>query len=97
MKPAQASRPAAQPSVDVARAVRAAVAQVLADSGRPEVEVCDESALREQLGLDSLDLALVVVRLEQTLGIDPFRRRGTAVRTVGDLTAAYRHELELDA
>jgi hypothetical protein len=39
-------------------------------------------------------LALIVVRLEQTLCVDPFRRRRGPVRSVGDLISAYRRELE---
>jgi acyl carrier protein len=73
------------------------VAQVLVDNGRAGAQVRDEDNLRDGLNLDSLDLALVVVRLEQALGIDPFRRRGGPVRTVGDLTEVYRRELELSA
>jgi acyl carrier protein len=77
-----------------ASAVRAALAQVLANHGRGSVEISDADTLREKLGLDSLDLALVVVRLEQALGVDPFRRRGGPVRNVGELIAAYERELD---
>jgi acyl carrier protein len=50
--------------------------------------------LAVEVGLDSLDLAQVVVLLEQQLGVDPFRKRGAAIRTFADLVRAYRTELE---
>lgn len=78
----------------IAEHVRAAIRQVLADHGRVSGEIRDEDRLREQLALDSLDMALVVVRLEQALGVDPFRRRRGPVRNVGDLIAAYQAEME---
>ena len=46
--------------------------------------------LTETLGLRSLDLAQIVLTLEDDLNIDPFQRIPiTAIRTVGDLTDAY--------
>jgi acyl carrier protein len=43
------------------------------------------------LGLDSLDFAEVVVRLEAVFGFDPFAERSVEnLRTVGDLAALYR-------
>ena len=48
------------------------------------------TALDGTLGLDSLDFAEAVVRLEQRFGFDPFAS-GTIdhLRTVGDLAALY--------
>ncbi len=58
----------------------------------PEVEaVRPEQSLVEDLGLQSLDLARIVAKLEMTLGVDPFAElvAVTSIRTPGDLTAAY--------
>ena len=65
------------------------IVDVARDAGRDISEINDNDLLREKLGLDSLDLAVVVVRLEQRLGIDPFRIQHRSVRTVGDLISAY--------
>lgn len=46
--------------------------------------------LSETLGLRSLDLAQIVLTLEDDLNIDPFQTIPiTSIRTVGDLTDAY--------
>jgi acyl carrier protein len=45
------------------------------------------------LGLDSLDWASVIVRLEETTGVDPFEKPvERQLRTVDDLTSLY-HEV----
>ena len=69
------------------------IAEVIADGGRPPNTIEDSQTLRQDLALDSLDLAVIVVRLEQKLDADPFRRRRRQVRTVGDLVDAYFEEL----
>ncbi len=52
--------------------------------------------LSETLGLRSLDLAQIVLTLEDDLDIDPFQTIPiTSIRTVGDLTDAYLVSLGL--
>ena len=52
--------------------------------------------LSETLGLRSLDLAQIVLTLEDDLNIDPFQKIPiTSIRTVGDLTDAYLVSLGL--
>jgi acyl carrier protein len=53
--------------------------------------LCTETILDGSLGLESLDFAEVVMRLEQALGKDPFAT-GTIpdLKTLGDFTALYR-------
>lgn len=74
-------------------AVRAAVKTVYSDTARREREVVPAALLGADLGLDSLDVAQVVVLLERALGVDPFRDHGRAasgpVRTVGHLVTLY--------
>ena len=49
------------------------------------------TALDGSLGLDSLDFAEVVVRLEQAVGVDPFADGAVDnLRTIADLAALYR-------
>ena len=74
--------------------VRRTIAEVARDAGREINQIEEGDLLRETLGLDSLDLAVVVVRLEQKLGIDPFRVRQRSLRTVGDLISAYEEILQ---
>jgi acyl carrier protein len=66
------------------------VNRIRTDSGRSPLEVSDEHTLSEQLDLDSLDLAVLVVQAEQQLGVDPFRQRTSGVRTFGDLVRLYQ-------
>ncbi|MDA7950453.1 MAG: acyl carrier protein [Pirellulaceae bacterium] len=53
--------------------------------------VTPEQRLREIDGLESLDLAELVIRLEQSFGFDPFSRGVTTpLETVADLCKVYR-------
>src|SRR5262245_1648648 len=70
--------------------IRAAIARVLPDKGRPPASLSDEVPLGEEgLGLDSLDLATIVARLDAELGMDPFAGGGHMFRTVGEFIRLY--------
>jgi acyl carrier protein len=70
--------------------VRAAIILVLADNGRSAPALSDDVPLGAGgLGLDSLDLATIVARLDAELGIDPFASGSHAFRTVGEFIALY--------
>jgi acyl carrier protein len=75
--------------------VERAIQHVLSNSGRAGQLLKDEDLLFGKIGLDSLDLAQVVVALEQELKVDPFRKSGRPIRTFGDLVRAYQAELEM--
>ena len=55
-------------------------------------DVTHDKSLSGDLSFESLDIAQLVATLEMKLGVDPFATHVTiaAVRTVGDLCAAYR-------
>jgi acyl carrier protein len=74
--------------------IRQAICEVLSQSGRSPTSLNPSDELVGKIGLDSLDLAQVVVLLEQALGVDPFRASGRAIRTLDDLDQAYRRMLE---
>jgi acyl carrier protein len=74
--------------------VERAIQHVLSNSGRAGLVLKDEDLLFGKIGLDSLDLAQVVVALEQELKVDPFRKSGSPIRTFGDLVRAYQTVLE---
>ncbi|MDD4889478.1 MAG: phosphopantetheine-binding protein [Phycisphaerae bacterium] len=78
---------------DLRGVVIAMIRQVLSDHGRIVAAVLDEQGLfADGVGLDSLDLATLVVRLEQATGRDPFRSGecDRLPRTVGELVSIYR-------
>ncbi|MCA9198983.1 MAG: acyl carrier protein [Planctomycetales bacterium] len=79
--------------IDVRTKVAEVINKVLVDSGRPAIELEDEDILTETVGLDSLDLAVLVVGLEQSLGIDPFREGASPVPTFGELCKVYQDRL----
>lgn len=68
--------------------------RVLVDSGRPARQLSNDDALMETIGLDSLDLAVTVVNLEQELGVDPFRSGASGARTFGELVTLYQRALD---
>lgn len=81
----------------VATSVAQVINRVLTDSGRPAREIQASDTLTGAIGLDSLDLAVLVVGLEQSLGVDPFRQGASAVQTVGELVELYRATIEAKA
>lgn len=70
-----------------------AINRVRKDSGRDEVDLQDSHQLTVEAGLDSLDLAQLVVALEKELGVDPFRDGSATARTVGELAKVYQDAL----
>ena len=65
------------------------ILQIVRDKGRSLEAVHDNDTLQGSLGLDSLDLAVLVVRVEQQLGFDPFRDGGGLVTTFAQLVDRY--------
>jgi acyl carrier protein len=81
----------------IRQTILATLAQVQTDRGRTPSVPQDSDRLTQTLGFDSLDLAVIVVRLEQQLGCDPFREGRPLVATFGELVALYEREAEGDA
>jgi acyl carrier protein len=69
-----------------------AIRRVFSDSGRDVPDIQDDSVFGTAIKLDSLDFAVVVVQLEQALGVDPFRKGARPVQTVGELIQLYADE-----
>jgi len=67
--------------------------QIRVDSGRESIMPDNEHTLTGELGLDSLDLAVLVVSLEKGLGIDPFRDGQASARTLGELVRVYEQAI----
>jgi acyl carrier protein len=82
-------------ATDIRDTIIATIGQVLSDRGRDPGQMDDVRGLfADGIGLDSLDFATVVVRLEQQTGLDPFRT-GQVSRppaTLGQLVAVYRDQ-----
>lgn len=77
--------------MDAAGLVRAELGALLRARGERAPALADDDALTGALGLDSADVLALVPRLNERLGVDPFRvaRAITDLRTVGDLVRAY--------
>jgi acyl carrier protein len=78
---------------DLRAAISETIQEILSDKGRSRDVIGDEERLIETLGLDSLDLAVLVVKLEKQLGCDPFRDGRGAVATFGELVAVYDRDV----
>lgn len=74
--------------------ILAAIRDVAAEQGMSLAPLADDLPLMES-GLDSLCFALLVARLEDTLGADPFSAAGETrlPSTVGELIAFYENAL----
>jgi sugar O-acyltransferase (sialic acid O-acetyltransferase NeuD family) len=93
----EAAPSAAAASSNGAGNVRDTVADVintiLRDTGRETRTFASQDILMGNIGLDSLDLAVMTVSLEQRTGQDPFRSGRGAVRSFGELVAVYEDSL----
>jgi acyl carrier protein len=80
---------------DIAAIVHDQIRRLLIDRFGEPKSFTGEDRLNGTLGLKSLDLAELVVALEETLGADPFAKLVpiTDVRTVNDLVCAYQAAL----
>jgi acyl carrier protein len=56
---------------------------------RDASEIDTSADLREELGLDALDLVLIVTRVEESLGVEVSLPRLDYVRTVSDLALVF--------
>ena len=79
----------ANQSGDLRQAIVDTINKIRTDLGRDKLTPSDSDALTGELGLDSLDLAVLVVSLEKQLGVDPFRDGSATARTLAELTAVY--------
>lgn len=70
--------------------VSRAIGEVFEENGKPKVAVRPDSRILEDLGLDSLNLALLLVKLEERTGRDPFAAGFENFTTVGELVALYQ-------
>lgn len=78
--------------IDVRQVIIEEIALVLREAGKNPPAMGDATSLmRGGLGLDSMDFAVLVVRLEQRLKCDPFNSAALEKfpTTVGELVALY--------
>ena len=77
--------------MSIRAAVIAQIRQVAEDNGQQLPTLTDELVLLNS-GLDSLSIAIIVARLEETLGVDPFSVSGDDAGypvTLGDFIRFY--------
>ena len=66
------------------------LSEVLRDKGQQQTEMRPESLLLGGgLGIDSLDLAVVVIRMAELAGKDPFQNGFIDFQTVGEMASLY--------
>ena len=78
--------------MSVRSTITAQFQQVAREQDRTLAPLADDLKL-VQSGLDSLSFAIVVARLEDSLGVDPFNASGTVELpvTFGDFVRLYEH------
>ncbi len=75
---------------EVLQHIQKLVNNALSDKGEDPQDVGPETELLgEELGIDSLDLAMLVRELEQITGHDPFKDGFIDFRTAGELAKLY--------
>jgi acyl carrier protein len=77
--------------LDTNQVIYGAIQRVARERSLDWENIHDRCALVDDLGFKSLDLARIIAILELQLDVDPFAEQVsiTAIRTVGDLCAAY--------
>lgn len=74
--------------------MRRHLTQILTEGGKPVPAVDRGTPLQPDLPLDSLDWADFTVRMQESLGVDPFVQGvPSGLRTLGDLAALYERAL----
>jgi hypothetical protein len=63
--------------------------EILAEGGLPTSDWAPETNILHDTPLDSMGLAIVVLRLEEKTGKDPFAAGFVHFQTVGELAALY--------
>ena len=79
-------------TMDPRTTIHETIARVLADAGKGDVAFDDDSALVDDLGLASLQIARILAKLEIQLQVTPFDDPSmsvTDIRTVGDLVTQF--------
>lgn len=75
---------------DIIQIITAEVTRLAAEKGEALAAVSTDSVFLDgELPMDSLDLATLVVHLENETGFDPFREGFRQFTTVGELAALY--------
>ena len=81
----------------VSQAVLATITDLMEEQGLDHEGLDEAAKLVDTLGLKSMDIAQIVLVLEDELDADPFQEIPiTSVRTVGDLINAYQVTLNPD-
>lgn len=81
-----------RPSQDVVRElIRGELTALLAENGVTDIPQLDDDDILLDTGLDSLGFVVLVTRLEDALGYDPFTEMAEAVYplTLGEFVAVY--------
>lgn len=63
--------------------------EVLVESGYSETELNENTKILQETDLDSMGLAIVVVKMEEKIGKDPFAQGFIEFHTVGELAKLY--------
>lgn len=82
-------------SYQVEQLIRDVMDEVAAETGREELGVIEGNTVLTESGLDSLGFAILIARLEQKTGYDPFSRLPAEQfpHTFSELVAVYQREL----
>lgn len=75
----------------IASTVLTTISELMSEQDLDVSLLAESAKLVDTLGLKSMDIAQVVLILEDELEVDPFQETPiTSIRTVGDLIAAYK-------
>jgi acyl carrier protein len=76
--------------LEILGAIETQLANIMSSKGLPAPTITTETQLLGgELGIDSLDLAVLVSELEGVIGHDPFRNGFIEFRTAGELAKLY--------
>lgn len=76
-------------STEMVEAVKDVINEVLLETGLEEVEMNENTNILADTNLDSIGLAIVIVKLEEKTGKDPFMEGFIMFHTISDLAELY--------
>lgn len=65
------------------------IKEVMAENELPESDLTPETHILAETSLDSLDLAIVIVKMEEKTGKDPFKEGFIPFSTIEELARLY--------
>lgn len=77
---------------EMVKLVKKKINEVLSENGLPSVNLEGNTNILQETPLDSMGLAIVITKMEEATGIDPFEEGFILFQTVKELAVLYENK-----